>query len=277
MSSQANVQTQLMELTPMRAKWDGVDLGGTLGNILVKMKYTLADIKADQSGTTVRDRRTSGFECSVEFEVTQIQDEALWKKVFPHAELVGVAPNQKLIFKNVIGESQISLSKLLELHPLSKDDADKTNDFNFFKAIANAESQVTYGPTEQGRLKIVMNVYPDESTTPNRFFSYGDPAIVGTAASAAAAVAGGGNVGNGTVTGLGVDNVLTKTEIITLTLVTPQANAGVFHVSGSVSGPLGLATVGVPFVSGPLDFTVNDGATDFALGDTFTIATTAAS
>jgi len=277
MGSNATVKTSDMELSPVRVTFDGVDLGGTLGNVAVKMKYSLADIKADQSGVTVRNRKTSGFECSIELELTEVLNEANWKKVFPHAELVGTAPNQKIIFKNNIGDSQLALAKLLVLHPLSKDNSDKTADFNFFKAIANADSQIVYSPTDQSRLKLVFNVYPDESTTPERFFSYGDPAIVGTAASFSAAVAGGGNVGNGTVSGIAVDNVLTKTETVTLTAVTAALNGGVFYVEGSVSGPLGLATVGTPFSSGPIDLTINDGSTDFAVGDVFTIATTAAS
>jgi len=277
MGSQANVTTTDMELTPVRVTFNGADLGGTLGNVTVKMKYGLSDILADQSGKTVRNRKTSSFESSVELEITQVLDEAKWKVVFPHASLVGTAPNQKIIFANNIGDSQIALSHLLVLHPLSKDDADKTADFNFFKAVANADSQVVYSPTDQTRLKVVFSIYPDESTTPNRFFSYGDPTIIGTAASFSAAVPGGGNVGNGTVTGIAVNNANTKTETITATLVTVVANGGVFHISGSVSGPLGLATVGLAFVSAPVDFTINDGATDFALGDSFTIATVAAS
>jgi hypothetical protein len=108
-------------------------------------------------------------------------------------------------------------------------------------------------------------------------FFHGDPAIGLIAASAAAAVAGGGNVGNGTVTGITAYNGFTKTETITLTAVgVPAANQANFSVSGSLSGALGIATLGVGFNSNPISLTINDGATDFVIGDSFTIATTAA-
>jgi len=55
-------------------------------------------------------------------------------------------------------------------------------------------------------------------------------------------------------------------------------NGGKFEVVGSLSGPLGLATVGTPFVAfgSQISFTINDGTTDFVVGDVFTVATTAA-
>ena len=183
-----------------------------------------------------------------------------------------------MYFENNIGDSDLANSGILLLHPLSKPDADLSGDYKFFKACSDAKSELTYGPKDQVRLKIIWNILPDDSVQPEKFFVQGDPTIGLVNASAAAAVAGGGNVGNGTVTGIGVTNGVTKTETITLTLVTVVLNGGVFAVSGSLSGPLGLATVGAGFAApaGLVSFTVNDGATDFALGDTFTIATTAA-
>jgi flagellar hook protein FlgE len=60
-------------------------------------------------------------------------------------------------------------------------------------------------------------------------------------------------------------------ETITITAL----NATQFSVTGSVSGLLGTATVGTPFVSGQIGFTLNAGATAFVAGDRFTVATTA--
>ena len=63
--SNATVTTSNMFLSPMQVKFgpsgSQIDLGGTLGNVVVTPKYTKADIKADQSGTSIRDRRVSGF------------------------------------------------------------------------------------------------------------------------------------------------------------------------------------------------------------------------
>ena len=82
------------------------------------------------------------------------------------------------MFKENMGDSDLANAALLTLHPLSKTDVDLTTDYNFYKAVASAESSITYGPNEQARLKIVWNILPDESVSPNQFFKYGDPAVV---------------------------------------------------------------------------------------------------
>jgi hypothetical protein len=89
---------------------------------------------------------------------------------------------------------------------------------------------------------------------------------------AGAAVPDGGNAGDGTVTGIDTYPA-TVTETITLTC-TAGGPTGTFSVSGSVTGALADATVGTPYTSAVIDFTINDGAADFIIGDTFTIATT---
>jgi len=77
------------------------------------------------------------------------------------------------------------------------------------------------------------------------------------------------NTGNGTVSGLAATSA-TVAQTITLT----ATSATQFSVTGSVSGPLGTATVGVPFTSPQLDFTINAGTTAFVAGDSITIPTT---
>ncbi|HUK23273.1 MAG TPA: flagellar hook protein FlgE [Terriglobales bacterium] len=75
--------------------------------------------------------------------------------------------------------------------------------------------------------------------------------------------------GNGTISNVAA-GAGAKNETITITAV----DATHFSVSGSVSGALGTATVGTPFVSGEISFTLNAGSTAFVPDDAFTIATT---
>lgn len=273
-TSSAVVTTNKMELTPMRVSYNGVDLGGTLGNVVVSTKYTKAEIKADQSGETVRDRRTSGVSIQVTTELTEIRNKDIWKVVFPHAREVVSGLNKQIYWEQNIGDSDLANSNILVLHPLSLANADLSGDYKFFLACSSAESEITYSPNEQGKLKIVWNILPDTTTSPERFFVHGDPTIGLLAASFTGPTYVG--TGNGTMTGTTVYNGFTKTETITATLVTAVVNGGVFNVNGSVTGPMGLATVGVSFVTNEISFTINDGATDFVLGDQFTIPTTAA-
>ncbi len=88
---------------------------------------------------------------------------------------------------------------------------------------------------------------------------------------AAAAVAG-ANTGNGTVSSIDT-TVDTVSETWTLTC-TAGGPTGTFSVTGSVSGAQAAATVGTPYSNDYISFLINDGAVDFIIGDSFTIAAT---
>lgn len=273
-TSYAQVYTQKMELTPCRVVYKGVDLGGTLDGVTVNIEFQKSDILADQSGSTVRDRRVSGLNITVETSLAQTQDKDLWKKVFPHAHLVSDGLGNKMIyFTSRLGDSDLANAGELVLHPLSKADNDKSGDFKFFKAAPDAKSSIVFSPTEQSKLKIVWNIMPDDSVQPERFMIYGDPSI--GIINASAGTPGFVGTGNGTITGISVVDGVTKTETITATCIAAQPNGGIFQVVGSISGFLGNAIVGTAFVSPVISFTINDGSVDFAVNDTFTIATTA--
>lgn len=277
----ANVDQTKMDLGPCRVTYNGVDLGGTLDNVTVSVKMDQGEIKADQTGTTILDHRVVGLQISVETALAEMQSKDKWKVAFPYMDLLTSGPNKAGLFRNKNGLSLYDVSAQLKLHPLNRADADLSQDYLFYKAAANQDSKVIYGPKEQIKLALKWNIYPDAGQTGQPQLFIGDPAIGLIAAAAGAAVPGGGNVGNGTVTPIAAYSGITKTETITLTCVTAVANGGVFAVSGSLSGALGLATVGISFIPTSPDpavisFTINDGATDFAVGDTFTIATTSA-
>ncbi|WP_349569401.1 head decoration protein [Azotobacter salinestris] len=95
-----------------------------------------------------------------------------------------------------------------------------------------------------------------------------------TAANAASATAGGGNTGNGTMGTITVGNEAI-TGTYTLTITEAAANAGDFSVTDPNGAVIGTGTVGVAFSAGGLAFTLADGSTDFAVGDTFSIAVNA--
>ena len=97
----------------------------------------------------------------------------------------------------------------------------------------------------------------------------GNGVLIGTSGGVGTPAYGGSNVGNGTVTALGA-SASTVAQTVTMT----ATSATTFAVVGSVSGAMGTATVGTPFVSGPLSFTINAGSTAFATGDTITVPTT---
>ena len=73
-------------------------------------------------------------------------------------------------------------------------------------------------------------------------------------------------VGNGSITGMTVVSPMVKLENFTLV----ATSAFTFNVTGSVSGLIGIANVGVPFTSNKVNFTIQAGTTAFAAGDYFT-------
>jgi hypothetical protein len=82
-----------------------------------------------------------------------------------------------------------------------------------------------------------------------------------------AAVAGVGNVGNGTVNGLIPDTLAVPAEAeITITFTSPTA----FTVSNMFGTP-GTGVVNSPFDDNRINFTIVPGSTAFAVGDTFVI------
>ncbi len=272
--SYANLDPQNLELTPCRVTWNGNDLGGTLGNVSIKIETELSDLKADQLGTSVIDRKVSGQKYSVEFEIAEVKNKDLWKILFPMNNEV-TSGSKAMYFDSQIGYSMVSGAAPLLLHPLSLPNSDTTQDFYFWLTAANAKSEYVYSPTDQTKLKVVFDVYPDFTAGPPRYFFFGDLATGLVAASAGSATAATGNVGNGTVGSITVYSGFTATETVTLQCVT-AGTGGSFYISGSSSGALGLASLGVTFNSDQISFTISGGGTPFAVNDSFQIATVSA-
>lgn len=83
----------------------------------------------------------------------------------------------------------------------------------------------------------------------------------------------GTNTGNGTMGAITVSGTA-KVGTYTLRIKSAAANAGDFYVVDPDGDVIGTGTVAVVFTGGGLSFTLADGATDFVVGDSFTIAVT---
>jgi Bacteriophage lambda head decoration protein D len=87
-------------------------------------------------------------------------------------------------------------------------------------------------------------------------------------AAAGAAVAGG--TGNGTITAAPTVNASAQVGVYNIICILPATDSGLFAVYRPDGTLEGFATVAVEYVGG-VTFTIADGATDFALGDAFTV------
>ena len=171
------LDTTLMELTPCKITFNGVDLGGTLDNVVVSVEQMAADLKADQTGETVLDKRVSGLVVKVKTKLTQIKDKSIWIAAFPFAVKHGGPVNYNIEMVNAVGSPYLANSKELILHPQSLTALDLSGDFKFGKALASAVSEIVFGPTEQQGLAVEWTIFPDTSVTPFRFFWYGDSSL----------------------------------------------------------------------------------------------------
>lgn len=267
----ATLSPQYTELSPCRLTFKGIDLGGTTGNVIIKPEDSTAPIKFDQLGDTNVDWKISGFNMTIETSIAEVQLKDNWKVIFPTHKLVEEGGQKLFYFDSTVGARLSDYAGLLTLHPLSRPDSDKNGDINVWLAIAEGKSQLTFSPKDQQVLKLVWHVLPDFTTTPPRFFAYGD-LDVGLEDAGHGTATAGSNTGNGTVGSISVFNGTTMTETVTLLALSATS----FQVSGSLSGQLGVATVGLGFTSDQIAFTISAGGTAFVANDSFTIATTAA-
>lgn len=97
----------------------------------------------------------------------------------------------------------------------------------------------------------------------------GKTATAGTLTAAAAA----GNTGNGTMGTLSV-GAGAKEGVYKVTIVEPGANVGEFIVEDPDGATVGNGTVASAF-TGPVNFTLADGSTDFISGDQFNLTVSA--
>ena len=262
---------------------DGVDVGLVSG-VKIDIKELTTEVMTDQLGKMKVNHFYVGNEISGECTFDEFTAVNM-KKAFPQASLVTSGGVSKLMFGKQVGSDYYSLAKQFKIIPTSDDTTYLGRNFVFWKGVFVGEASAEYGPDKKLVFKSKMMFYPDVSQPSGMWLGYmGDPSAGSLVpASAAAAVAGGGNVGNGTVSSIGVNDTFTKTETWTLTCIHAAANSGLFSVVGSVTGARGVATVGSAYTSNvitpansEISFTINDGATDFSVGDVFTIATTAA-
>lgn len=93
-------------------------------------------------------------------------------------------------------------------------------------------------------------------------------------AATGAAVAG--NTGNGTITAAPTVGAAAKVGVYRLVCIEPATDLGKFTVQDPDGILIGVATVGTEFTT-HLTFTIADGSTDFASGDSFTITVAAGS
>jgi hypothetical protein len=285
-ASNAMVSPQNIVLTPMRVTafphggGTGVDLGGTTEGVTLSIKTSFADIMVDQYGKTVLNSVVSGHTFGVKCVFAETADKTKWKQAFPNFQLVSTSTGL-FVINMAVGDDLLSHAGKLILHPLSKPDADLSEDVTINLAACKGASELKYGPDKQVGLAVDFEIFPDTTVSPARFMTYGDPTI-GIVQATAGAPTAGSNTGNGTITSQVAYSGFTATETITISCIAVDSTHGnIFKVFGSVSGLLGEFTLASTstsvfnFTNPKISFTATQGTVEFVYGDSFTIATVA--
>lgn len=264
-------------------KVDGIDVGLVSG-VKITIKELTAPVHSDQFGKYLLNEYFVGQEATGECTFDEFNPQKM-KLAFPQSALTNMGAVYKLSFGKQIGDDYLSIAKPFQIIPMNDDLTNKQRNYYFWKGVFTGESTIDYKPDGKLVLKAKMKFFIDVTQPQGVQLGYmGDPAAGAIVhAALAAAVAGIGNVGNGTVSGLVPNDLFTKTETWTLTCIHTVLHGGIFSVVGSVSGAKGNATVGSAYVSNiitpansEIGLTINNGLVDFAIGDSFTIAATAA-
>lgn len=274
---------QSILVTAAAVQFNGVDVG-LVSKVKLTIKEEVTDVKTDQAGKSIVNDFYVGNQmmCEMEFdEFTAVK----MAKAYGNATFITNGTSSRISWGKAIGDDYYSKAKTLLLLPTSDDATYTGRRFTFGKAAPVGEAAFSYGPDNKLITKAVFKIYPDFTQPDGMFFGYFGDLAAGTLtpASAASPTYGGGNVGNGVLGTVGLNNTFTKSETWTLTCIHPVTNSGIFSVVGSVTGARGNATVGSSYSSNSIIpsnsevvFTIGDGAIDWAVGDTITFVTTAA-
>ncbi len=177
-ASQSNITVSNFDIGPAQVLWNGVDLGGTAGNVKIKFKYEKKALTADQTGPkTVLDMAIVGMEASVETNFQETRNKTNFQALFPAATVATTSGHQYIDFKDQTAQRQLALSAPLQLHPLEEALSSNDYDWYFYKALPQEDGEYTFGPTEQAHLKIHWTILLDLTTTPGRLFRVGNHAL----------------------------------------------------------------------------------------------------
>ncbi len=177
MGSQATVTVSNFDIGPCQVLFNGVDLGGTGGNVKVKFKYDKQKLTADQTGKTTLDMAISGMECTVATEFQETRNKTNFQLLFPSAGITTTSGHQYIDFKDATANRQLPLAAPLQLHPLEESLSGSDYDWYFYKSIPMEDSEYTFGPAQQAKLKVTWQIFLDLTVTPGRMFRVGNHAL----------------------------------------------------------------------------------------------------
>ncbi len=176
-ASQATITPGNFDIGPCQVLFNGTDIGGTSGNVKIKFKYDKVKMHADQTGKSLLDMAISGMECSIETMFQETRNKTNLQALFPSTTVTTTSGHQYIDFKDQIAVRQLQFAAPLQLHPLEEAMSSTDYDWYFYKALPQEDSEYTFGPEQQAKLKITWQILLDLTVVPYRLFRIGNHAF----------------------------------------------------------------------------------------------------
>ncbi|CCG43293.1 hypothetical protein [Magnetospirillum molischianum] len=170
--------TKNVKLGVCKITFGGTDLGYTKGGVEVEVTTEVHKVTIDQFGTTSVADLIQGRNIKVKVPLAETTLENL-VKIMPGATLVtdGTTPTKKRVdVQTGIGINLLDVAQEMILHPVSKADADVSEDFIIPKAATAGALNFAYKVDQERIFNTEFSGYPDPET--KVLFKVGDKTAV---------------------------------------------------------------------------------------------------
>lgn len=163
--------TENVKLGVCKISFDGQDLGLTKGGVEVTVTTETFKVEVDQYGKTPVKEFIMGRQVMVKAPLaeTTIQNMA---RLMPGATISGAPGSETLTVTTGTGTDLLAIAKPLRLHPVSKPDNDKSEDFVIYKAATPGALNFAYKLDAERIFNADFTGYPDPVT--GKLFAIGD-------------------------------------------------------------------------------------------------------
>lgn len=155
--------TKNVKLGVCKVLYDSVDLGYTKGGVEVSVKTETHKSKVDQFGSTPINEYITGREVTAKTPLAETTLDNL-VKIMPGATISGTGSDKIVTVPTGVGINLLDVAKELRLHPISKPDSDKSEDFVILKAATAGALSFAYKLDDERVYNVEFNGYPDAAT-----------------------------------------------------------------------------------------------------------------
>ena len=163
--------TENVKLGVCKIYFDSQDLGLTKGGVEVTVTTETFKVEVDQYGKTPVKEFIMGRQVMVKAPLAETTIENM-ARLMPGATITGAVGSEVLTVSTGTGTDLLAIAKVLRLHPVSKPDSDKSEDFVVYKAATPGALNFAYKLDAERIFNADFTGYPDPVT--GKLFAIGD-------------------------------------------------------------------------------------------------------